>query len=147
VAKAENQDVILLSIFPQFAQAILRGEKKVEFRKPTIRATVTHVVIYATSPQMRVVGFFEVKEVHRHSPRKLWERFGRVGSITRRDFFRYYDGHNEAICFEVGHVWILEQPLPLEAIHRRLSPPQGFRYLPLAAWEKVRTRGRLSVTA
>jgi predicted transcriptional regulator len=138
MVKTEHRDVILLSIFPEFAKAILRGEKKVEFRKPAVRTVPTHVVIYSTSPQMEVVGYFEVKKVHRYSPRTLWNRFGHVGAIARHEFFRYYDGHTEAVCFEVGQVWTLTEPLPLKDIDSRLSPPQSFSYLPPRAWQKVR---------
>ena len=99
MASSTDSDVILLSIYPEFAEAILRGEKRIEFRKSRVCASASHVLVYSTSPDMRLVGYFEVKKIHRASPQSLWKRFGKVGTISRDAFFSYYAGHDEAVGF------------------------------------------------
>jgi predicted transcriptional regulator len=138
MASSTDSAVILLSIFPEFADAILRGEKRVEFRKPKVCASASHILVYSTSPDMRIVGYFEVKKVHRASPRLLWKRFGKVGTISRDAFFSYYAGHDEAIGFEVGSVWRFKRPKSLGAVQRGLKPPQSFTYLPSTILERLR---------
>ena len=41
-----------MSIHPVYANAILTGDKKVEFRKRRLAADVTHVLVYATAPEI-----------------------------------------------------------------------------------------------
>ena len=80
---AKNPPVVaLLSIHPQYAEAILNGEKKVEFRKAGFSKDVTHVVIYATKPIGAVVGVFETDGSVVQSPRELWQTFSAVGGIN-----------------------------------------------------------------
>ena len=59
MAAKANKDVILLPIFPKYAQAIFEGTKKVEFRKLNIPQTISHVVVYSTAPTQKIIGYFE----------------------------------------------------------------------------------------
>ena len=79
----ENSDrnVILMSIHPKFAQLILSGKKKVEFRKTRFNHQISHVVIYATSPIKKVVGYFEVQNIKVAPPKDLWESYSEVSGI------------------------------------------------------------------
>jgi len=131
-------NVILLSIYPEYASAIIRGDKKVEFRKASICTNASHVLVYATSPHMRIVGFFEVRQVHRLSPQTLWRRFGKLGVIDEDDFFKYFEGHAEAIGLEVGKVWRFEKPLPLQSVRRGMKPPQAFSYVSPEVWRRLK---------
>ncbi len=42
--------IALMSIHPQYANAIVEGTKRVEFRKRPLARNVTHVIVYATAP-------------------------------------------------------------------------------------------------
>src|SRR5262249_46812686 len=81
--------VVLMSIHPEFAQGILGGEKRVEFRRTRFAAAISHVVIYATKPVQQVIGFFKVAGVEQATPRELWRRYKSEGGIPR-DLFRAY---------------------------------------------------------
>jgi predicted transcriptional regulator len=137
MAGSAHRNVILLSIYPEYARAIMAGQKRVEFRRPSVCRDATHVLMYVTSPHMKLVGFFEVRGVHCLSPRRLWLRFGSVGAVTRRDFFDYFDGYSKAVAIEVGRVWRLEEPLPLTAVRPGLHPPQGFTYVAPEVLERL----------
>lgn len=51
----------IFSIHPQFADLILSGEKKFEFRRIPAKRDIDKILIYATAPVCAVVG--EVKEM------------------------------------------------------------------------------------
>ena len=52
---------VLLSVKPQFAEAILAGVKTFEFRRALFRRPdIKTVVLYASSPTCKVVGEFTI---------------------------------------------------------------------------------------
>src|SRR5581483_4105130 len=129
LANEENLNTALLSIYPKFADSILSGEKKVEFRKTKMNKGVNRVVIYSTAPVKKVVGYFEVKEVLAKRPAELWKEFEGATGIPYEEFSSYYHGKKEAIGIVVGKTVKLKRPLPLNALGESLTPPQSFRYI------------------
>lgn len=121
--------LVLMSVHPEFAEAILAGTKTVEFRKRPVAADVTHVVIYVTQPVSAVVGVFAVADQITASPNSLWTRFKQVAGISRRRFFEYYDGRTEGTGIQVEAVYPFAERLSLRdalGVHR---PPQSYQYL------------------
>jgi predicted transcriptional regulator len=127
---AESTDrVALLSIHPEFAEAIMSGRKRVEFRKVPFGSDVRTVVVYATRPVARVVGTFDVIGIEQRAPSRLWDMFGQVGGISRRRFSEYFQGHRTGYAIRVGTVRRFATPVPLSHLGNGLVPPQSFRYL------------------
>lgn len=122
--------VALLSIRPEYAEAILEGRKRVEFRRTPFARPVRSVVIYATSPVGMIIGCFEVEAIEVDSPSALWERFHTVAGISRRRFRDYFSGTSRGYAIRVGVVTEFEVPRPLDVLGRNLVAPQSFRYLP-----------------
>ena len=54
---------ILLSINPNHVENILNGTKRYEFRKRVCKRHVDKILIYSTTPVMKVVGEAEVEDV------------------------------------------------------------------------------------
>ena len=78
---------ILLSIKPEYAEKILNGTKRFEFRKAVPRdGSVNTVVIYATKPVGMVIGEFEVGGFLCERPRDLWRRTKEKSGITQEFF-------------------------------------------------------------
>ena len=75
---------ILISIKPFYAEAILSGQKTVEFRKRNFPKRVGTMVLYATSPVKRIVGFAKVRAVVVLGPEGAWRRCCHQGAIGRR---------------------------------------------------------------
>lgn len=123
--------VALLSIKPTYAEAILAGRKKVEFRKTKFQRAVTHVVIYATAPIKRVIGWFTAGDFHESSPAQLWRRFSAVGGISRVPFQTYFEGRETGVAIGVHKPRRLKASLPLNRITSK-PPPQSYVYLPAA---------------
>jgi predicted transcriptional regulator len=71
---------VLLSVKPQFAEAILAGRKTFEFRRALFRRPdIETVVLYASSPTCKVVGEFTIDEVLSLALDALWETTGKAG--------------------------------------------------------------------
>ncbi len=119
----------LLSIHPVYAHAILRGEKRVEFRKRPFRRDVDFVAIYATAPVQRVIGVFSVEAVQIESPRRIWKKFHSIGGISQEAFSSYYSGVSSAVAIQVGEVHALPEPVCLSRFDSITAPPQSFMYL------------------
>lgn len=126
---SQSPVIALLSIKPHYANAILDGKKKVEFRKRKFGRAVSHVVIYATAPLMRIVGWFKVGLLHELSPESLWRKFSAVGGISRDDFRAYYSGVPSGVAISVTAAQRLRKPLALTRISSS-PPPQSYSYLP-----------------
>lgn len=128
--------VALLSIKPHYANAILDGKKKVEFRKRKFGRAVSHVVIYATAPIMRIVGWFKVGLLHELSPEGLWRKFATVGGISRDDFCAYYSGAPSGVAIGVTAAQRLRKPLTLQRVSSS-PPPQSYSYLPASVLSEI----------
>lgn len=127
MATPADPGIALLSIHPRYAQAIMAGTKRVEFRKQAFARPVSHIVIYETAPTGRIVGAARVAACHVASPAELWKRYGEVGAIDPTDFDGYYAGRESGVAIQLdGSPVPLD--LPLSAVGQG-RPPQNFTYL------------------
>lgn len=129
MACPEGLPVVLMPIQPQYANPIIEGRKKVEFRKTRFRTPPSHVVIYASSPVSSVVGYFEVTHVETAPVETLWEKYSAVGCIGEDDFVAYYGERNEGVVLGVGDVVVLAEPILLADLGLSSRPPQSFCYV------------------
>ncbi len=128
MAKDETGDVALLSIHPKYAEAILEGRKKVEFRKINFTKEIKEIFIYATSPIQKVIGTFSVKELDSDSPKSLWKKYGSVGEISHRDYKDYYKNHDVGMAIVIDSASSFESPMSLSDFGINVAP-QSFVYL------------------
>jgi predicted transcriptional regulator len=117
-----------LSIRPQYAEAIFRGEKRFEFRRAIFRRKVDVVVVYITSPVCRVAGEFEVEEIICDSVGALWNRTRGSAGIERERFFEYFSGRRAGYAIAIGAVRSYPRPLDL-SLAFGVRAPQCFLYL------------------
>ena len=130
------QRVVLMSIHPRYAHAILDGRKTIEFRKRPLASDVSHVVVYSTVPDQKILGYFEIDKQVELSPSALWERYGAQGVIEKDLFFSYYEGRESATGILVKRVFRCEQPRALRDIDVKTAP-QSFQYLSKDALQVV----------
>jgi predicted transcriptional regulator len=121
--------VAVLSIHPAYAQRILDGTKRVEFRKRPLANDVTHVLLYATAPVSAIVGAFAVDGQRTLSPQMLWREFRNVAGIGWGDFRAYYAGRRAGTGIAVGQVFRPDEPLCLRQRLGIARPPQSVQYL------------------
>ena len=119
--------VAVMAIHPEYADAILRGTKQVEFRKRKLADDVETIVIYATAPVQKIVGEFRIRETVVDAPERIWARYGAVGVIDRHSFAEYYASTVNAVAFVVDKAIRYGQPRPLSELAR--SIPQSFYYV------------------
>jgi predicted transcriptional regulator len=121
---------VLLSVKPQFAEAILAGNKTFEFRRALFRsADVTTVVLYASSPTCKVVGEFTIDEVLTLALNDLWKTTREGGGIARSYFDEYFEGRSTGHALKVKRTRRYRAPLCLRKDFGISHPPQSFRYL------------------
>lgn len=120
--------VALFSIKPEYATAILDGSKQVEFRRTNPSADITHLVIYATAPVMRIVGVCEVEGVDRRAPSALWAQYAPVGGIERSAYDVYFSGCSLGVAIRVQRP-VSIGPRRLADLGEAIRPPQSFQYL------------------
>lgn len=121
--------VALFSIRPRYAEMIMAGVKKVEFRKTRFRRGLSHVVVYASSPIQKVVGYFSVNAVEVGSPAELWARYNGASGMTQNEFQAYYGGDTRGTAISIGDVCCFHEKVPLSALGDGLTAPQSFSYL------------------
>ncbi|MXX58653.1 MAG: ASCH domain-containing protein [Rhodothermaceae bacterium] len=121
---------ILLSLKPRFAEAILAGEKRFEYRRSIFRRQdIDTVVIYASTPICKVVGEFSIKQVLSLDLEALWEETRGGAAIDRHYFDQYFKGRSSGYALEVKEVTRYELPLCLRLQFKMKRPPQSFCYL------------------
>ena len=135
-----NASAILMSIHPKYVDRIMGGEKKVEFRKVAFGREISYAVIYATSPEKRIVGLFQVSFIDNDSPACLWKRYNRVAGICSADFFEYYSSVNQGVAINIGNVWKLKNPMPLNSLPSGIAVPQSFAYLDPSVFNRLRNK-------
>ena len=119
---------ILLSINPEHVENILNGTKLFEFRKIRCKAAVDKIVIYATSPVMRVVAEVEVENVIEGNLEEVWKRTKKFSGIKRSFYDEYYNGKKKAVAYKLRNVKKYKKQKLLSDYGLR-NAPQSFVYL------------------
>lgn len=119
---------ILLSINPEYVGRIMCGEKKYEFRKNRCKKNVDKIIIYSTSPVMKVVGEAEVEDVLVDEPKKIWEITKNESGVNQKFFNAYYDGREKAVAYKLNNIIKYKTPRALEE-YGISTAPQSFCYL------------------
>jgi len=121
---------VILSIRPKYAQLILSGAKRYEFRKFIFNNKyVYEVYVYATSPIKRIVGVFNIGNIIRDSPKELWAQLGHLSGMNEAEFFDYFQDIKIGFAIEITNVEIFDAPLDPKEQIPGFTPPQSFCYL------------------
>ncbi len=125
--------MIVLSLKPRFAEAILTGVKTVELRRTVPKIVVpTRALLYATTPVRALLGTCIITDVRSVGLTALWREYGARSDLRYHEFERYFDG------VDVGTALVLAQPRAfgrrvslkdLRAKPRGFRPPQSFAYV------------------
>ena len=116
--------MIVLSLKPRHAEAILAGSKTVEFRRtrPRVR-TATPALLYATTPVRALVGTCIVTAVESGHPAALWHAHGARSGLDHGEFLSYFDGVHTGSALSLTSPRRLGRPIPLPELR---STPNGF---------------------
>jgi len=120
---------VLLSIHPEFAEAIFDGRKHYEFRRVLFKEDVDEVVVYATMPVARVIGSFTIADIYEDAPKALWAKTKSVAGVTKETFDSYFKDRAKAFAIKVDNPVRFAVPQPLSKYLASNTPPQSFCYI------------------
>lgn len=136
-----HRDVVF-SIKPEYSRKIVAGEKTIELRRrfPMSVPVGTKALIYETSPTRALSGIAEIGEVHRSTPKEIWESFAERACILRADFDTYFSGVDAGFAIELKNARPLRRSLDLSELRSRFNfePPQSFLYATPKMREAIR---------
>jgi type I restriction enzyme S subunit len=123
---------VLLSVKPEYAEKILEGKKKYEFRRSIFkRNDIDTIFIYSSSPIRKIIASFEIEKILNDSPESIWKLCQKYGSIPKEDFFAYFKNSDSAYAIKICNVVIFQEAIDPYNIIEDFKPPQSFYYLPL----------------
>ncbi len=124
---------VLLSVKPKYAEEILSGRKKYEFRRSVFKKqNIERVYIYSSSPVSKIVAAFEIEQILKGSPENIWKSCHKYAGISKNDFFAYFKNSDVAYAIEIGNVDSFLNPIDPHHIIEDFKPPQSFYYVPLS---------------
>jgi predicted transcriptional regulator len=113
-----------------FAESILDGTKRYEYRKLAFREPgVTRVLLYASSPVQMIIGEAEVGEVICDTPEAVWRRTHGEAGICEREFLDYFSGRERAYAIRIKSSKRYERPLDPRQLMPGFRAPQSFAYV------------------
>ncbi len=119
---------IVLPIKPSYADKILSGEKKYEYRKRLCKDSIDKIYIYATSPVKRIIGEVKVLQKLNQEKEILWEISKEESGVSKEEFFKYFQKTDNGSAYYLGEVKKYNQPLTLESIGIKYTP-QSYVYI------------------
>jgi len=128
-----SNNILLLSIKPQFAEKILIGEKTIELRKsfPNKVNTGDYLLIYVTSPEKEVKGICVIDSIISKSPECLWHQVKNKIGISKLEYESYYQDCRIAHGIVLKDVEHFDKPIKLSELRRifpNFNPPQTYCY-------------------
>ena len=119
---------VLLSINPEYVEKILSGEKEFEFRKNRCKSDADKMVIYCTSPVMKVVGEADIVEIIEGTPAIVWKKTRSKAGVSKDFYDSYYSGRSKSVAYKLANIKKYKRPRTLESFGL-YSAPQSFVYL------------------
>lgn len=121
-------NALLMSINPKYVESIMNGNKIYEFRKVRCKKKVDKIVIYSTSPVMKVIGEAEVEDILVGEPQFIWNITKCKAGIDKDFFDQYFQNKIQAVAYKLNH--IIKYDSPKELLDYGIkNPPQSFRYI------------------
>src|SRR6266511_5512245 len=112
----------LISIAPQYVEAILAGNKTVELRRRRPHMRPGHrLFLYATTPTKQIEGTVIFRGIEVRTVGGLWRQISRDAALARTSFLSYFDKCESAVAIHLAEPQPLAYPLTLQEI-RRDSP-------------------------
>ena len=128
IVDTSQEDNIILPISPVFANKIVNGEKKYEFRKKLAKKDVNKIYIYATSPVKKIIGEVEVLSKISMDKKELWELSYNEAGVTKEFYLKYFSENKEANAYLLGKVEKYYEGISLADIGISYVP-QSFVYI------------------
>ena len=122
----KKKETILLPVKPIYANKILNGKKKYEYRKTKPKKDINKIIIYSTSPIKKIIGEVQVIKIIELPKEELWNLTKNSSGINKKDYDKYFEKQEKAVAYELGKVTSYEKDLSDIGI---CFTPQSYIYL------------------
>ena len=112
----------LLSIKPEFAEAIFDGTKK--FKK-----NVNKIKVYATKPVGKIIGEFIVDNILEASPEELWDKTSMDAGIDKERYLKYFNGKSTGFAIKIKSANKYKEAICPYLQYPNFVAPQSFMYI------------------
>ena len=131
--KLDPDRMVVLSLRPRFAKAILEGIKTVELRRtePKIE-TPTLALLYAASPVRSLIGTCIITSVWSADLGNIWRKHRQEVGLPYREFRQYFKGVDKGTALTLIRPQAFSRQIHLQdlrAKQRGFRPPQSFAYV------------------
>lgn len=125
--------MVVLSLKPRFAEAILTGVKTVELRRTEPKIVVpTRALLYAASPVRALLGTCVITSVRSTDLTALWREHGSDAALSYEEFLRYFEGVGAGTALTLTEPRWFARSVPLQDMRAKpksFRPPQSFAYV------------------
>ena len=129
----DSDRMIVLSLKPRFAEAILAGVKTVELRRTVPKIVIpTRALLYASSPVRALLGTCVITSVRSADLAALWHEYGSRSELPFHEFQQYFEGVDTGTALILSEPQALSRPIPLQDLRakpRGFRPPQSYAYV------------------
>lgn len=123
-------EILLISIKPKYAEKILRGEKRIEFRRVWTKRSIKFMILYSTSPVKRIVAVASVDKVIAADLETLYQTSISLGSeVEKHELEKYLQGKEIGYGIIIGRIQHLQNYIDPKAIYPNFTAPQSYRYI------------------
>jgi len=120
---------VLISIKPKYVKKIISGEKKYEYRKKIFKKDVEKVYIYSSSPEKKIIGYFEYNGYKKGSPDEIWAITKETAGIKENEFKRYFNNKFVAYAITIKKCVVYKKPIDPYLENSDFRAPQSFMYI------------------
>lgn len=125
--------MVVLSLRPRFAEAILTGDKTVELRRTEPKIEVpTRALLYAASPVRSLIGTCIIASVWSANLGDIWRKHRQEVGLPYREFQQYFKGVDKGTALALIQPREFSRWVPLQDLQARregFRPPQSFAYV------------------
>lgn len=131
----QNNNLLIISVKPEYARKILKGEKTIELRKcaPKKVGKDGYILIYVTAPVKELWGIYKIENIIKENPNTLWENFGKQTGITKQEYNDYYKENKNAFGIQLQEVKnLFKHSIKLDSLKNLIPgfmPPQTYSYI------------------
>ncbi len=95
------------------------------------------MVIYASKPVGRILGYAQVDQISHGTPAELWAGYNEVGGISEDDFFKYFAGATTGVAISLNSIVVLQKSKDLRPVSEPLRPPQSYQYIDVDMFDRI----------
>ena len=128
-----NEQTLMMSLRPEFAELILQGRKTVELRRKfSKKYEGATIVFYITNPVKQFMFTAKITQVDHDQKKRIWNTYQQECGISLATFDQYFSGTDHGYAIHLSNIKPIPNQLVLEHAKNacpQLRPPQSFQRL------------------